>query len=239
MGKKWVIPDIHGYNKTLQVLVEQLIQPSSDDHLYFLGDYIDRGPDSKGVIDYLRSVQKNFPNARFIIGNHEDYCIRSFQDDKKKKRFLGLTSRSFAKKEWMKYGGKETLKSFGVSNIHDLPKDYVEWMMGLEYYIELDDYYLVHAGFNFDIEDPFKDKRAMIWIRDYKVVPSKIKNKTIVHGHVPVSLEFLYMTLKSQHYHFISLDNGVYMDSMHGFGNLCALELDSKELLIQPRIDEN
>jgi len=237
MIKKWVIPDVHGYLKTLEVLVEQLIRPGKEDHLYFLGDYIDRGPDSKGVVDYLMNISHNFPNSRFIMGNHEDFCIRSVEADRKKRKFLGLSAQSLVKREWMKYGGKETLKSFGIANVIDFPQEYINWFKTLEYYIEVDGYYLVHAGFNFEIEDPFRDKRAMIWIRDYKVRPGMIKNKTIVHGHVPVSLEFLYMTVKSQHYHFISLDNGVYMDSVQGFGNLVALELGSRELLIQPRID--
>ena len=51
--KQWVIPDIHGHINTLRALIEQQIQPSKHDWLYFLGDYIDRGPDSAGVLDYL------------------------------------------------------------------------------------------------------------------------------------------------------------------------------------------
>ena len=59
MRKRWVIPDIHGCHKTLKSLIEELIKPSRYDELYFLGDYIDRGPDSQKVIDYIRFLQKD------------------------------------------------------------------------------------------------------------------------------------------------------------------------------------
>ena len=59
MPKRWVIPDIHGYVKTATSLVTELIKPMRSDEIYFLGDYVDRGPDSKGVIDFIRSLQKS------------------------------------------------------------------------------------------------------------------------------------------------------------------------------------
>ena len=51
MSQRWIIPDIHGCTKTLSVLLENLLKVTKHDELYFLGDYIDRGPDGKGVID--------------------------------------------------------------------------------------------------------------------------------------------------------------------------------------------
>ncbi|MCF8235250.1 MAG: metallophosphoesterase [Bacteroidales bacterium] len=237
MTKRWVIPDIHGYLRTLKVLIEEQIQPSRQDEIYFLGDYIDRGPDSKGVIDYLHKLETDGYNVNCIIGNHEDFCVQTYYENKNQRKFLGIKTRNHFKKEWEKYGGKETQKSFGLKKMKDFPFEYIEWMKNLRFYIELEDYLLVHAGFNFKIEDPFTDRKAMIWVRDYQVDPEKINHKTVVHGHVPVSLEFMQMTLKSSSYHFISLDNGVYMDHVQGFGNLTALELNSKELLIQPNMD--
>ena len=78
----------------------------------------------------------------------------------------------------------------------------------------------------------------MLWVRDYKVKPEKINNKTVIHGHVPVSLEFLHMTIQSSNYDFIALDNGVYLDPRHGFGNLTAMELNNRDLLIQSNLDD-
>lgn len=237
MKNRWVIPDIHGCAKTLKTLIEQQIKPSKNDELFFLGDYIDRGPDAKGVIDYIRNMQEDEYNIRLLLGNHEDYCIQAVHAEKNRKKILGLKKANLIRKEWEKHGGKETQESFGLKNLKDFPSDYLKWMKKLEPYIELEDCILVHAGLNFDIKDPFEDVRAMLWLRDFKVKPEKIQNKTVIHGHVPVSLEFIDMTLKSDHYDFIDLDNGVYMENRGGFGNLCALELNSKELVVQSNMD--
>lgn len=237
MKNRWVIPDIHGCVKTLKTLIEQLIKPTKHDGLFFLGDYIDRGPDSKGVIDYIRNLQDDEYNVQALLGNHEDYCLQAVEAEFRRKGILGLKSRNHIRKEWERHGGKETQQSFGIKDLRDFPKEYLDWMRGLEYYIELEDYILVHAGLNFKNSNPFNDKRAMLWIRDFKVNPDVINNKTIVHGHVPVSLEFMDMALKGAGYHFVDLDNGVYMENRMGFGNLCALELNSQKLIIQSNMD--
>ncbi len=81
MAKQWVIPDIHGYSGTLQALIEEQIKPSRNDTIYFLGDYIDRGPDSKGVIDYIIDLKEDDYNIRTLRGNHEDYLVRTFDNE--------------------------------------------------------------------------------------------------------------------------------------------------------------
>jgi predicted MPP superfamily phosphohydrolase len=237
MKNQWVIPDIHGCFKTMKTLIEKQIMPDKKDTLFFLGDFIDRGPDSKSVIDYIRTMQNDGYQLRLLLGNHEDYCVQAVNAEHNRKRFFGLKEANRIKKEWEKYGGKEAQDSFGLTDLRDFPAEYIDWMRDLEYFIELDDFILVHAGLNFEIENPFTDKRAMLWLREFKVNPSKIKNKTVVHGHVPVSLEFIDMSLKNPAYHFIDLDNGVYMENRAGFGNLVALELSSKKLLIQSNMD--
>ena len=90
MIKKWVIPDIHGCFRTLKVLIENQIKPNKNDHLIFLGDYIDRGPDSKSVIDYIMKMQQDEFNITVLMGNHEDYCIRAYDADVNNKGFLGF-----------------------------------------------------------------------------------------------------------------------------------------------------
>ncbi|MDP3444408.1 MAG: metallophosphoesterase, partial [Ignavibacteria bacterium] len=91
MNNRWIIPDIHGCSKTLKQLIEYQIKPSRTDEFYFLGDYIDRGPDSKGVIDYIMELQRKEFTIRLLLGNHEEYCIKSWDEDKKKKKFLGVS----------------------------------------------------------------------------------------------------------------------------------------------------
>jgi len=237
MRKVWVIADIHGCSKTLRALIEDMIRPSKYDWLYFLGDYIDRGPDSKGVIDYLMHLQEEEYNSRFLMGNHEDVFIRTYDADLRKRKFLGIKLPNPAKKDWFDMYGRSTLDSFGVKNISDIPEKYIKWIKKLEPYIELDKYILVHAGLNFDIENPFDDKESMLWIRDYKIIPEKINHKKIIHGHTPVSLEFIYLMNKNRNYHFIDLDNGCCLVNHEGFGNLVAYELNSKEILVQNNIE--
>lgn len=237
MREHWVIPDIHGCAKTLRALIEDMIQPSKHDWLYFLGDYIDRGPASKEVIDYLMYLQKEDYNMRLLLGNHEDYLLKAHQEELQLKSVLGFKQKNKKKKEWLFHGGKQTMESFKITNLKDIPEEYLEWMRNLEYYVELDDFYLVHAGFNFNAPNPFVDKDSMLWIREFDIKPEKIKNKKIIHGHVPVSLEFIDISVKNAGYKFIDLDNGCYMTEREGFGNLLALELNTLEYKVQYNLD--
>lgn len=233
MKKRWVIPDIHGCVNTLKQLVETCIQPDKDDSIYFLGDYIDRGPDGKGVIDYIMSFQNEGYNIDYLIGNHEYYCMNAYEMDKKR-----WFTKSSIHKEWERYGAKTTLKSFGARRPRDIEEKYIDWMKKGKYFIELDDYILVHAGMNFNIPDPFDDTMSMLWVRDFKVDMLKTGGKKIIHGHVPVEHSLIQLFIESGNYNFIALDNGVYYrDQKVGFGNLMALELNNMELVAQPNVD--
>ena len=237
MPKQWVIPDIHGNARTLKALILEQIRPSKHDWLYFLGDYIDRGPDSKAVIDFIMKLQEEEYSVRLLIGNHEDYLLRTYNNEYVEKKFFGLRVKNKLKNEWMKFGGKETLQSFGIREVSQIPEKYITWLKSLELYIELEKYYLVHAGLNFELNDPFDDKHSMLWIKEFKIKPEKIHHKKIIHGHVPVSLEFIDLVTKTDTFDFIDLDNGAYMVGKEGFGNLIAFEINSKELIIQPNLD--
>lgn len=238
MIKKWVIPDIHGCVRTLSTLIENQIKPNKNDLLVFLGDYIDRGPDSKGVIDYIIELQRNDYNVVALRGNHEDYCVRAFHEDKKHKGFLGIRSKTRVQKEWEMHGGVQTMESFDADSPKDIPEKYIEWMDNLPYYHEVDEFVIVHAGLNFKEDDPFSDKQSMLWIRDFKVDPEKINNRKVIHGHVPVNLEFIDLSINNPDYKFIDLDNGIYFDDRAGYGNLIALELGTMKYAIQSLMDE-
>lgn len=238
MAKQWVIPDIHGCYITLKTLFNEYIKPTEKDHIFFLGDYIDRGPKSKEVIDFIMDLQLELPNVVAIKGNHEDYLLKAYWEDTEKKPFLGIKTKSRIQKEWEKQGGATTLNSFGVKWPGDLPKNYIEWLTNLPTYHELENCILVHAGLNFDNDDPFEDNHAMMWFRDYPIIPEKINYKKIIHGHVPVKLEFIDRTIKSEDQPFIDLDNGIYLSNHNGYGNLIALELTQMKYVIQPTLDD-
>lgn len=237
MRKHWVIPDIHGCAKTLRALIEYHINPTKHDWLYFLGDYIDRGPDSKGVIDYLMYLQDEEYNVRLLKGNHEEYVLKVYDAEPVKRGLFGIRKSNAAKKEWRHFGGKECMASFGVKNLRDIPQHYIDWINDLEMYIELDHFILVHAGLDFSNEDPFRNEHSMLWTKEFHHEPSRVGDKTIIHGHVPINLELIYHYKDHPELKVIDLDNGIYMTDRSGFGNLVALELGSRDLVVQYNMD--
>lgn len=237
MPKQWVIPDIHGCFLSLRSLVESQIVPSKDDRIFFLGDFVDRGPDSKGVLDYVMGLQEQGYDILALKGNHEEFFVKAWDEEKELKSFLVFKQVNKSKNQWLKHGGTEAMQSFGTDNLLSVPANYIEWMRNLPLYHELDKFVLVHAGLNFEAENPYSDTQSMLWVREFKVRPHKIGFRRVIHGHVPVSLDFIDLTVKSGSYPFIDLDNGCYMNNRSGFGNLVALELGSMDLKVQPNID--
>lgn len=234
--KRWVIPDIHGHAETLRALLAQ-IRPSKEDHLIFLGDYIDRGPNSKAVIDEIISLQENGHRVTPLMGNHEEYFLLNYDHAKRNQGFLNRFKANSIKKEWYEFGGKETMQSFGTKSILNIEPKYIEWMEKLEYYKEFKDYVIVHAGLNFKSDDVFQDKHSMLWAKEFQIIPSKISYRQIIHGHTPVDLEYIHHCIQHEHHEFIDLDNGVYMTKKPGFGNLMAFELNQRILITQHNVD--
>ncbi|MFP4471828.1 MAG: metallophosphoesterase [Bacteroidales bacterium] len=236
--KTWVIPDLHGCAKTLRVLVEEKINPGQEDQFYFLGDYLDRGPDPKGVIDFIMHLEAAGFGVRALKGNHEEYLLLAYEKEKERKKQLPFfRGKNHLFREWMHHGGEDTLKSFGVKSVADIPAKYIGWLNNLELFIQTDDYVIVHAGMNFDRRDPFDDQHAILWTMSFTPEPEKIGNRTIIHGHVPVSLEFLKHCLARPERKYIPLDNGCYLPHRSGMGHLVALELESKELVLQRNVE--
>ena len=235
MSQRWIIPDIHGCVKTVKALMENLLRVTKNDIVYFLGDYIDRGPDAKGVIDYLMHLKEEEYDVHFLKGNHEDLCVTAYEADQKKKLFGGKHKEQ---KEWEAVGATETLKSFGVKHPREIPKTYIDWMNNCVPYIELEDYILVHAGMNFKADNPFEDTQSMMWTRRFKVDYDKSHGKKIIHGHIPVDYSFMNLVIENNDiYDFIALDNGVYVTDKPGLGNLTAFNPDTKQLLAQSNLD--
>lgn len=230
---RWIIPDIHGCAMTMKTLLENMLKVTKDDELFFLGDYIDRGPASKDVIDYLMNLQENGWNIHCLKGNHEDYCVKAWEADQKWHLF-----KPDVQKAWENVGAKETFASFGVKRPREIPQKYIDWMRDLLYYYELEDYILVHAGLNFKIKNPFEDKHSMIWVRDFKVDFEKTNGRRIIHGHLPEDYSFIDFVIKNPKSHdFIALDNGVFATNKTGMGNLMAFNPDTNELFAQSNMD--
>jgi serine/threonine protein phosphatase 1 len=226
LAKKFVFPDIHGCIHTLQYSLENIVRPEKTDILYFTGDFINKGPDSKSVLDYILQMIKEGYTIKSVRGNHEQLLLSAIEDE-------------HAVDDFLLRGGLDTLESFGIDSVAEIPDRYVRFISELPYYIELDQYYIVHAGFNLFLENPFDDTTSMLTLKDFTVIPEKLNYKRIVHGHYarPVQ-DILYNFLEKNGYAY-NIDNGCVYTHREGMGNLFILNLDELTYHIQPCLDKH
>ncbi len=210
------IGDIHGCFVSLKKLIENKICIQKPDRLIFLGDYIDRGPNSKEVIDFIISLKEKGFDIITLIGNHERMLIDAFKEDSK----IPL---------WLLNGGGETLDSFGLKATVGLPEIYWKFFIELEYFYCYRNYIFVHAGLNDKIIDPFEDKYHMIWTRNDNYSNPILKEKTIIHGHTPITSELCKAMIK-QNSQVINLDTGCVYKEKKGYGILTALDIFSNTI---------
>ena len=223
LARQFAIGDIHGCVKTFRKLVLDEIILDKQDTLYLLGDYINKGPDSKGVLDFIFELKNSGFDVQCLRGNHEQYLIDGLQFSWEEIAFVSR-------------GGRETLESFNVNLIKDIPKKYLDFIKSLSYYIELQNYLLIHAGLNFDLADPYKDDFSMLNIRKMDVDLEKTGGKRIIHGHVPISYLQIENDLRLKKNH-ISIDAGCVYHEMKAFNHLVALDIQTEKLYIQRNIE--
>ena len=232
--RKIAITDIHGCKKTFLALLDKLSLSRSDE-LFLLGDYVDRGPDSKGVIDLVFELREKGYAVQCLRGNHEELVLRAAGND-----FTGL-------ERWVLSDGKKTMDSFGVSQCSEIPPKYLEFMQSLPYYIETEGYILVHGGLDFSRPDPLSNLEAMCWIRNWdwygQVQYDWLGDRTILHGHTPMATQHIenqYLSLDIDRY--LDLDAGCVFaeqrfSNKEGLGVLCAFDMSNRTLEFQPYVD--
>ncbi len=208
--KIFVIGDIHGQLGMLESLMAKIPWRPDKDALVFLGDYIDRGPDSRSVVDYILSLTGNYSRISCVLGNHEGMLLDYLAGDNKD---LYLAN-----------GGGPTLKAYkrdrGLLSprlLHEISNDHMVFYNALKPYLEIEDYYLVHAGFRPGVAMALQTKADMMWIREPFISSTFDFGKKIVFGHTPF-LEPLVMKNK------IGIDTGA------AYGKrLCCLELPAEK----------
>jgi len=220
LSRRFVIPDIHGCALTLDRLLREVIHLKRRDELYLLGDYIDRGPSSREVLDILMGLVMKGYRVFPVRGNHEEMLLESCHD---REMF----------KMWLRNGGRATLDSFGIEDTREIPLPYRRFLAEMPYYRVLPDFVLVHASLNFAITDPFTDREAMLWSRSLEVRPERIGGRRVIGGHTPMSRSEILRGLSADR---IVLDNGCVYPERAGMGCLAALELDSLSLAFQENI---
>jgi len=224
-GQRWVVSDIHGHPKTLQHLIEEKIRLQLNDQLFLLGDYLNRGPDSKGVIDYIMELQEDDYQVYPLRGNHEQMLLDSHE-----------RAKNYSPEE-MRLPSIQRGRGLKDAKRQLYPK-YLHFLENLPYYYELDNCFLVHAGFDFTLADPLDDWNAMLWISDFAkgYNPHKIKHKRVIYGHQTTSIQAIEKAIRKKA-PTIPLDNGCYKYNLDDYGHLCALNLDTWELIRQKNLD--
>lgn len=169
------IGDIHGRFDLMTDMVERQIKfnPKSD-KIIFLGDVIDRGPDSRKVVNYLQHLKETYPNnIVLLMGNHEDMALAYIAQ----KENATVDKRLYAC-QWMLNGGDSTLGSF--EGIWNCRKMLVPFINSLDLYHQEDDFIFVHAGLPKKLKDIKKANRQdLIWDRDLEYRG----NLNLVVGH--------------------------------------------------------
>jgi len=212
------ISDIHGCARTFRKLLDQ-IGLNQDDHLVLAGDYVDRGPDTKGVIDQILELQEKGYSITLLKGNHEDLMLEAID-------------KADALPHWIRNGGRETLASFGIASPTDLPPPYLRFFRELKNYHQTEEAFFVHAGFNFQIADPLEDEIAMLWIRNWydQLDRNWLGDRLIVHGHTPQPRAQIELQLSQiDGLPVLDIDCGcVY--PREGMHQLCAFDLTNRSL---------
>ena len=220
MSRLFAISDIHGCFKPFYELVVRIIDLKKADKLMLLGDYIDRGEQSKEVIDFIIDLKEKEFDVTPLTGNHEQMLVDAYYDPE----MLPL---------WFLNSGATTLLSFDIKDIRDIDKKYLEFFSELEYHKTIGSFLFVHAGFNDLIKDPFSDNYHMIWeCRTYYNNPV-FKEKTIIHGHRQKNVDYV-RRLIIEKSNVIPIDTGCVYEKELGYGYLSALEVSTMNLISVP-----
>ena len=173
------------------------------------------------MIDYIWNLQARGYQIHCTLGNHEQ-----------------MLTNSIHKQIAHSHGLIETLSSFGVASTAEVPRKYITWIYDLPYYLEIEDYLLVHAGLRF-AGDPLADKEAMIWTRNWyeDIDQDWLADRIIVHGHTPTPKSEIERNLKKlDTLPVINIDAGCVFN-YQGYGHLCALNLDDLTFTFLKRIE--
>ena len=218
----YVVGDIHGRLDLFDPLIDAIERDDSEataarTTVVLLGDLVDRGADSAGVVARAREWQRTRA-VRIVAGNHEEMFLESFENTKVLRNFL-------------RHGGRETVLSYGLdraryneASLEELqammkaavPAEDRAFLASFENYVEAGDYLFVHAGI--DPEQPLaeQERHNLLWIRDRFLHHAEPLSHVVVHGHT------IFDEVDVQP-HRISIDTGAFMS-----GRLTALVLEGE-----------
>lgn len=187
----YAVGDIHGRLDLLDDLLARIVvdlesRPVEVARLAFLGDFIDRGPDSAGVVDRLDELGRLRITTHFLMGNHEEMLLRV------------LAGEAAVAYDWLRFGGDACVESYGLLSadlatleegaiaalLRDaIPPSHIAFLTGLDSAVRFGDFLLVHAGIRPGV--PIEDQRPvdLRWIRKAFLTDKRDHGVMVIHGH--------------------------------------------------------
>lgn len=210
MERIFAIGDIHGCSDKLRAMMETIRPDKEKDGIVFIGDYIDRGPDSKGVVDYVLDLGKQYDQMVCLMGNHEQMFLDYHLHGKNGDLFL-------------LNGGDATLLSYGLTDTPsgkkaDVPEEHLRFFRRLLPYYETEAYLFVHAGLRPRVPLAEQSPEDLLWIRHTFIRSYQDFGKIVVFGHTPLPEPLI-------DYNKIGIDTG----AVYG-GSLTCVELPAVKI---------
>lgn len=224
-SRAYAVGDVHGRLDLLtdllaKIEVDNSGRPPAKTYVVLLGDLIDRGPDSKDVVERLIGYQPDFARAVHLKGNHEEYFLDILKGD------------DDAITRWLSYGGYECAESYGVSRgwtlnatPHEIgdrlreavPSRHLRFLVEMGDSFRFGDYLFVHAGIRPGVPIDQQSSKDLRWIREGFLDDRTDHGFVVVHGHTIVSQP-------EQHPNRIAIDTGAYRTD-----TLTAVGLENEE----------
>ena len=221
----YAVGDVHGRFDLLQDLIARIeadnaVRPASDVHVVMLGDLIDRGPQSREIVDYFLKGAPAFASWHFIMGNHEEMLLKLIDNPD-----------SSLMPQFLRFGGRETFESYGapqrVLDTPDLyspdtlpfyvPEEHRAFMRRMEDGILVGDYFFTHAGIRPGVPLDDQEQQDLRWIRKGFLESDADHGMIVVHGHTVLDE----VEVRPNR---IGIDTGAYAS-----GKLTALGLEGTE----------
>jgi serine/threonine protein phosphatase 1 len=218
--RRIVIGDVHGYYQGLMILLEK-IAPTSAEEVYFLGDLIDRGPQSAQVVNFVK--QNNYI---CLLGNHEQMLLEALSNKLNSNQTI---------QAWLYSGGQATITSYQAAQI---PQDHLDWLQSLPTYLDLGDVWLTHAGVDPNKSVSEQTTEELCWIRDefHSMEQPYFPDKLIIVGHtITFTLPGVAPGQLAQGKGWLDIDTGAYHPRS---GWLTGLDLTNK-LVYQVNVFNN
>lgn len=193
--RRIVIGDVHGHYEGLMTLLSA-IAPTSDDQLYFLGDLIDRGPQSAQVVNFVKD--NNYP---CLLGNHEQMLLNILSNG-------GVPTPTM--QAWLYGGGQATVASYQEATI---PQDHLDWFKALPTYLDLGNVWLTHAGVDPSLPLAEQTSEQFCWIREefHSIEQPYFPDKLIIIGHtITFTLPGVSPGYLAQGRGWLDIDTGAY-----------------------------